>query len=143
MRPPAPAPLEAMKPSPRLVPLGAYQAGPKAEARLRQAWTFVVGPALAERTRLLRLERQILVLGCWELGRIGPLREAAEAVWPQVRERIHRALGLDLRGLQVLPCDPPEPPPASPMPEADPLRRAFRLLASRRRERIRLGLEPE
>lgn len=132
-----------MKTAPRLAPLGTHQAGPKAEARLRRAWAFVVGPALAECTRPLRVERDILVMGCWQLAHIGALREAAEATWPQVRDRIRRALALDLRGLQVVPCDPPAPPAPPPMAESDPLRRALRLLETRRTERIRLGLESE
>ncbi len=131
-----------MKQGLRLVPIGARLPNQKAEARLRQAWRFVVGPALADRTKPLRVERDILIMGCWELTRIATLREAAVAVWPQVRERIHRALGLNLMGLQIVPCDPPAEvtePPKDP----DPLRRALRLLEARRQERIRLGLEPE
>lgn len=128
--------------SPRLVPLGARQPDQRAEARLRQAWTFVVGPALADRTRPLRVERDVLVMGCWELARIAPLRDAAAAVWPQIRDRIHRALGLSLSGLQIVPCDPPTEAPALPE-DPDPLRRALHLLEARRKERIRLGLETE
>jgi hypothetical protein len=131
-----------MKRPPRLVPLGARLPNQKAEARLRQAWSFVVGPALAERTRPLRVERNVLVMGCWELSRIAPLREAAASVWPQMRDRIHRALGLSLLGLQIIPCDPPAETPA-PTQDPDPLRRALRLLEARRLERIRLGLEKE
>jgi hypothetical protein len=129
-----------MKRTPRLVPLGARLPNQKAEARLRQAWPFVVGPALAERTRPLRVERNILIMGCWELSRIATLREAAASVWPQMRDRIHRALGLSLTGLQIVPCDPPVEAPAR-MEDPDPLRRALRLLEARRLERIRLGLE--
>ncbi len=128
--------------APRLVPLGARQPDQKALARLQQAWTFVVGPALADRTRPLRVQRRVLVMGCWELSRIGPLREAAAAVWPQIRERIHRALGLNLTGLQIVPCDAP-PETASTPEDPDPLRRALLLLEARRRERIRLGLESD
>lgn len=131
-----------MKRTLRLVPIGAHLPNQQAEARLRQAWRFVVGPALAERTRPLRIERDVLVMGCWELSRIAPLREAAAAVWPQIRDRIHRALGLRLTGLQVAPCDPPETRPVIPL-EPDPLRRALRLLEARRRERLRLGLDAE
>ncbi|MBP1773850.1 MAG: hypothetical protein H6P99_3013 [Holophagaceae bacterium] len=131
-----------MKRTPRLVPIGARLPNQKAEARLRQAWRFIVGPALADRTRPLRVERDVLVMGCWELARIAPLREATAAVWPQVRDRIRRALGLNLTGLQVVPCDPPADPPAAPK-DPDPLRRALRLLEARRLERIRLGLERE
>jgi len=131
-----------MKRSPRLVPLGARLPNQKAEARLRQAWRFVVGPALAERTRPLRVERDILVMGCWELSRIATLREAAAAVWPQMRDRIQRALGLQLMGLQIVPCDPPPETPEAPK-DPDPLHRAMKLLEARRLERIRLGLESE
>jgi hypothetical protein len=131
-----------MKRNPRLIPLGARQPNQQAEARLRQAWRFVVGPALADRTRPMRVERDILVVGCWELSRIATLREAATAVWPQMRDRIHRALGLNLMGLQIMPCDPPAEAP-EPTQDSDPLRRALRLLEARHRERIRLGLESE
>ena len=131
-----------MKRTPRLIPLGARQPNQKAEARLRQAWRFVVGPALADRTRPLRVERNVLVMGCWELSRIATLREAAASVWPQMRDRIHRALGLSLMGLQIVPCDPPTEAPER-TEDPDPLRRALRLLETRRLERIRLGLERE
>ena len=128
--------------APRLIPLGARQPNQKAEARLRQAWRFVVGPALADRTRPLRVERNVLIMGCWELSRIATLREAAAAVWPQMRDRIHRGLGLSLMGLQIVPCDPPAETPEH-TEDPDPLRRALRLLEVRHRERIRLGLESE
>ena len=131
-----------MKRTLRLVPIGARLPNLKAEARLRQAWRFVVGPALAARTKPLRVERDVLVMGCWELTRIATLREAAVAVWPQVRDRIHRALGLNLMGLQIVPCDPPMEAIQLPK-DPDPLRRALRLLETRRQERIRLGLESE
>jgi len=134
--------METMKLTLRLVPIGARLPNQKAEARLRQAWRFVVGPALADRTKPLRVERDVLVMGCWELTRIATLREAAVAVWPQVRERIHRALGLNLMGLQIIPCDPPAEAKEQPK-DPDPLRRAMRLLEARHRERVRLGLERE
>lgn len=131
-----------MRRSPRLVPLGARIQDTRAAGRLRQAWPFIVGPALAHRTRLLRVEREVLVMGCWELTRIAPLREAAIAVWPEMRERIRRALGLTLMGLQVVPCDPPKEEESEPR-DPDPLRGALRLLEARRRERVRRGLESE
>jgi hypothetical protein len=131
-----------MRRPPRLVPLGARLPDQKAEAQLRQAWLFVVGPALADRTRPLRVERNVLVMGCWELTRIAALREAAAIVWPQMRDRIHRALGLKLTGLQIAPCDPPQETPPAPPQDPDPLRRALLLLEARRQERIRRGLEP-
>ncbi|MEI6592152.1 MAG: DciA family protein [Holophagaceae bacterium] len=124
----------------RLVPVGDHLAGQRAELRLRAAWKLIVGPALADRTRLLRVERDILVMGCWELAHIGALREATAAVWPQMRLRIQRSLGLEMRGLQVVPCDAPVAAP-EPVADEDPLRRAMRLLALRHEERVALGLE--
>ena len=132
-----------MRRAPRLLPLGARQPERRAEARLRQAWPFVVGPALADRTRLLRVERDVLVMGCWELARIGPLREAAAAVWPEIRERIRRSLGITLMGLQIVPCDPPDTEPEPAPRDPDSLRGALRLLEARHRERAARGLEPE
>lgn len=129
--------------TPRLEALGAHQPDARAEARLRQAWRFVVGPSLAERTRLLRVSRGVLVVGCWEIARVGALREAATAVWPQMRDRIRRALRLQLSGIQVVPCDPPPAEaPAAPV-DSDPLRRALLRLAQRRQQRLRLGLDRE
>ncbi|HEX9081926.1 MAG TPA: DciA family protein [Holophagaceae bacterium] len=130
-----------MKRQARLQPLGAHLPGAQAEARLRQAWSFVVGPALASRTRLLRVERDILVLGCWDLARIGPLRDAATTVWPDMRTRIQRALGLTLMGLQVVPCDPPPTEAPTGTRDADPLLGVLTLLDLRRRERQSRGLE--
>lgn len=132
-----------MRRAPRLVPLGARLPREQAEVRLRQAWPFVVGPSLADCSRPLRVERDILVMGCWDLTRIGHLRDAAVSVWPQLRTRIHRAVGLQLSGLQIVPCDPPAPGPEPPAHDPDPLRRALLLLEARRQERIRLGLESE
>lgn len=133
----------ARRQQPRLLPLGAHtKPDLRALARLVQAWSFVVGPALADRTRPLRVQHDVLVLGCWELARIAPLRDAVTAVWPQIRERIRRALNLNLSGLQVVPCDPPDPVETTPR-DPDPLRGALRRLEARRRERIRLGLESE
>ncbi len=132
-----------MKATSRLQPLSASLPGGRVEVRLRQAWPFVVGPALAPLTRLLCVEREILVLGCWELSRIAPLREAATAAWPDMRARIRRALGITLMGLQVVPCDPPPETPAPAPRDPDPLRGALALLDARRRERAGLGLEAE
>ncbi len=92
-----------------------------AEARLREAWAFAVGPLLARRTRLLRLHRGRLVVGCWDLTAIPSLRLAAEAAWPAVQERLTRAFGVHLSGIEIAPCDPPEPEALRPGAE-DPLR---------------------
>jgi hypothetical protein len=90
----------------------------EAEARLRRAWDFIVGPHLADRTRLLTFRRGILTIGCWDVAMIGSLRQAAESAWPQVQTRLLEALRLRANTVQVLPCDPPapEPPPSPPAP---------------------------
>ncbi|MBS1784463.1 MAG: DUF721 domain-containing protein [Acidobacteria bacterium] len=80
-----------------------------AEARIREAWPFAVGPLLARRTRLIRFHRGRLVVGCWELTAIPSLRLAAEATWPTVQERLSRAFRVHLSGIEIVPCDPPEP----------------------------------
>ena len=87
----------------------APEAARLSEARLREAWAFAVGPLLARRTRLLRLHRGRLVVGCWELTAIPSIRKAAEAAWPTVQERLTRAFGIHLSGIEIAACDPPEP----------------------------------
>lgn len=103
-----------------------------AETRLREAWTFAVGPLLARRTRLLRFHRGRLVVGCWELRAIPSLRLAADAAWPAVQERLSRAFKLHFSAIEIVPCDPPEPETeAAPVPE-DPFKEL--LMAWRRRK---------
>ncbi len=96
-----------------------------AALRLRQAWGLVVGPALRSRTRLLRIKEGRLLVGCWQAEWLGSAREAAEAAWPQVRERVQRLLGIRLRGLELVPCDPPDPQPEAAV-EKDPLEALLR-----------------
>ncbi len=115
--------------------LAAARRGPEgrdAEAaeRLAAAWPLVVGAGLAGRTRLLRVRRGVLVLGAWDVASILPLRQAAEAAWPEVRARVRRFTGLDLAGLVVEPCDPP-PPPEARAASSDPLRALVGLLRRR------------
>ncbi|MBS1766848.1 MAG: DUF721 domain-containing protein [Acidobacteria bacterium] len=102
-----------------------------AEARLREAWAFAVGPLLARRTRLLRLHRGRLVVGCWELTAIPSLRLAAEATWPAVQERLTRAFGIHLSSIEIAPCDPPEPERTAEASE-DPLRDVLMQLRRRK-----------
>lgn len=107
-----------MKPRHGLRPLSGQAAGigpdartVEAEARLRRAWDFIVGPHLADRTRLLTFRRGMLTIGCWDVTMIGSLRQAAESAWPQVQARLLEALRLRANTVQVLPCDPPIPEP--------------------------------
>ena len=93
----------------------------EAALRLRQAWGLVVGPALVRQTRLLRIHRGTLVVGCWQPEWLKAVREASEAVWPQVRERVQRLLGVRLTHLDVVPCDPPKPEQAN-KPAEDPFK---------------------
>jgi len=118
-----------------LVPLSALGPGPdraaqaeaRVEARLRAAWLLVVGPTLVHQTRLLRAHRGVLVVGCWHPEVIPSLRLTAEAIWPQLQERLERLWNFKFRSMEILPCDPPEPPPA-PRPAADPLEQVLNLL---------------
>ncbi|HJV89089.1 MAG TPA: DciA family protein [Holophagaceae bacterium] len=113
-----------MKPRAGLRPLSGQAAGlgpdartAEAEARLRRAWDFIVGPHLADRTRMLSFRRGVLTIGCWDVAMIGSLRQAAETVWPQVQARLLEALRLRATAVQILPCDPPDPIP-KPEPQA-------------------------
>ena len=99
---------------------GRAAAEARMEARVRKAWPFIVGPALVPHTRLLRVRHQTLVVGCWTTEVISNLRQSAEATWPQLQARLERLLGLKLRHLEIVPCDPPEPSPVKD-PVADPL----------------------
>jgi hypothetical protein len=134
--------MESVMKAPKLARLGAApmraalrpQEDTLAEARLREAWAYVVGPFLARQTRLLRVQRGRVVLGCWQLHQIPSLRQAAEHVWPQVRERVQRVLGLRLGGMEVLPCDPPPAPEETKTaPNEDPLRAVLERLRELRR----------
>lgn len=104
----------------------------RAQARLERAWTLIVGPFLATRTRLLRLHRGTLVMGCWNPELVPNLRRSAESVWPQVQERIERQLRLKIARLEVVPCDPPPPPAKMREPEPDPLDAVLRRLRQMR-----------
>jgi hypothetical protein len=91
-----------------------------------------VGPALVKHTRLLRISRGTLVVGCWQPRIIPSLRISAQAVWPQVQERLQRMWKLDFRSMEIVPCDPPEAEkPAPPRREPDPLKAVLDLLRSR------------
>lgn len=97
--------------------------------RLQQAWGLVVGPALVKCTTLLRVREGRLLIGCWPAEVAVSLRESAAAVWPEVRGRIQRLLGLKVAGFEIVPCDPPEQV-AAPQPVDDP----FKALLARYRE---------
>lgn len=112
------------RPSRELEPLRAAAGlGPdpqaRLEARLRRSWFLVVGPALVPHTRLLRLARGVVVVGCWQPIIIPNLRASAEATWPAVQERLERLFNFKARAMEIVPCDPPAPEPASP-PARDP-----------------------
>ena len=101
------------------------------EARLRGAWLLVVGPALVHHTRLLRLHRGVLVVGCWEPHIIPNLRKSAAAAWPQVRQRLARMWGQEFRSMEITPCDPPAAGSARPDRDPDPLKAVLALLRAR------------
>lgn len=97
------------------------------QARLERAWPLIVGPLLAKHTRLIRLHRGTLLMGCWTPELIPNLRKSAQAVWPQLQERVERQFKLKLLHLDIVPCDPPPPP--KPRPEIkDPLEAVLRKL---------------
>jgi len=98
------------------------------EARLRKSWLLVVGPALVKNTCLLRVNRGVLVVGCWQPHIIPNLRKSAEAVWPQVQERLLKMWKLNFRSMEIVPCDPPEPEQPAPKREEDSMKAALELL---------------
>jgi hypothetical protein len=107
-----------MKPRPGLQSLASVarpgsQAQAQVEGRLRRAWLLVVGPTLVNQTCLVRAHRGVLVLGCWHPELIPSLRASAQAIWPQLRERLERLWKLRFHRLEIVPCDPPEARPSS------------------------------
>jgi len=76
---------------------------------------------MSQRTCLLRARKGRLVLGCWDPALLSGLRQSAQAVWPELKARIHRMTGLAFNTVQVEPCDPPLPEPPASQPE-DPLK---------------------
>jgi len=99
------------------------------EAKVARAWHYIVGPALVPHTRLIRIRQQTLVVGCWTTDVMSNLRQSAEATWPQVQARLERLLGLKLRRLEIVPCDPPEPRQER-LPAPDPLEAVLKRLRS-------------
>ena len=96
----------------------AEAANARAEAKTRRAWGLCVGPALQSHTIFLRLVQGRIVVGAWDLAMIPSLRSAAEATWPQVKDRLERLTKLRLIGLEVVPTDPPKrkvPPSTQPV----------------------------
>lgn len=88
-----------------------------AEAKIRRAWSLTVGPSLLRHTVFLRFVQGRLVIGAWDLAMIPSLRLSAEAIWPQLRERLQRFTGLRFTRLELVPTNPPErtlPPPPRP-----------------------------
>jgi|GEM_PF-1754695 len=108
----------------------------RAELRLAHAWALVVGPALVNHTRPLRVRRGTLVMGCWKPELVPSLRKAAEAVWPEIQARLERLLKLKLQKIEVLPCDPPplEEPIAPPAQPVDSLAAVLRKLRDLRNQ---------
>jgi hypothetical protein len=96
---------------------------------------LVVGPALVNYTRPLRVRRGTLVMGCWKPELVPSLRKSAEAVWPEIQARIERLLKLTLQRVEVLPCDPPQKAePAPPAPPRDALAAVLRKLRDLRNQ---------
>ncbi|BDU73905.1 DciA family protein [Mesoterricola silvestris] len=122
-----------------LVPLRAASGLPpdpqaRTEARLRHGWLLVVGPALVNHTRLLRVSRGTLVVGCWQPQFIPNLRKAADAVWPQVQERLLRLWKLKMNSMEIVPCDPPDPEkPPRERREPDAFKAVLDLLRTRQK----------
>ena len=105
----------------------------QAEDRMRRSWLLVVGPTLVNHTRLVRSSRGILVVGCWRPDLIPSLRLSAQAIWPQLRERLERMWKLKFQRFEIVPCDPPEPSRPRPTP-ADPLQAVLDHLRRQRKE---------
>ncbi|MDR3671139.1 MAG: DciA family protein [Holophaga sp.] len=119
-----------------LVPLSAMGRGPdraaqaeaRVEARIQRSWLLVVGPTLVHQTRLLRVHRGILLVGCWHPEIIPSLRQSAESIWPQLRDRLDRLWKLKLQRMEIVPCDPPVLEAPVRAAKADPLEAVLNLL---------------
>ena len=75
--------------------------------RLSRSWLLVVGKTLVHQTRLIRIHRGKMLIGCWHYDVIKSLRLSAKEVWPQIQDRLIRLWKLKLTNIEVVPCDPP------------------------------------
>ena len=100
----------------RLVPLGAIRnevnRNPNYEVNLQEriskSWILVVGPVLVNQTRLLRIHRGTLLIGCWNSAIISSLRQSVEVIWPQLKLRLEQLWKLKILRMEIVPCDPLE-----------------------------------
>lgn len=123
-----------------LVPLGAIRnevnRNPKYEANLQErisrSWILVVGPVLVNQTRLLRINRGTLLIGCWNSAIISSLRQSVEVIWPQLKLRLEQLWKLKLLRMEIVPCDPLEPKSNLPITRfkgsIDPFEEVLKLL---------------
>ena len=75
--------------------------------RLSQSWMLVVGPILVNQTRLIRIHRGTMLIGCWHYDVINSLRQSAEVTWPQIQSRLIHLWKIKLHSVEIVPCDPP------------------------------------
>ena len=139
-------PIGAQRAAPQAVPIESLPPGVVIETVVPIAHQ-VVAMDFTPDGRLLYTERVSNIENGTYVGYVrvvqhGQLLSTPVFAFPVLQAGEQGLLGLDLTGLQIVPCDPP---PEHPLPpeDPDPLRRAMRLLEARRRERIRLGLEKE
>ena len=93
--------------------------------RLKIAWPFFVGHGNNQLSFPISIREGLLLVGCHNPSVLGDFRKSAKKNWPALRNRINSLLGLHLRHMEVVPCDP-EPVAApvlseSPSDSIDPL----------------------
>ena len=123
-----------------LIPLGAIKNEvnciPRYEVniqeRISRSWILVVGPVLVNQTRLLRIHRGTLLIGCWNSAIISSLRLSVEMIWPQLKLRLEQLWKLKLLRMEIVPCDPLESKSNLPITRSrdgiDPLKEVLKLL---------------
>jgi len=74
---------------------------------LNRSWTLVVGTVLVHQTRLIRVHRGTMLIGCWHYDIINSLRQSAMVAWPKIQDRILNLWKIKLHSVEIVPCDPP------------------------------------
>ena len=103
---------------------------PEALVRLQSAWSYLVGPLIAKKTRPIELRGSKLVVGCWDLASLSSLQASSTQSWPQLRDRFQTHTGLGITSMVIIPSDPLVPR-INVSPDEDHFKASLRFLRQR------------